>query len=152
MIWLSNEAERELARILGINLTDYRALMALTATRLDTVGALAAHLGMSAATTTAIVTRLENRGYLERQRSTDDRRVVNLHLSPAVQQHLRTLMQPLEEQAQAQLDALPQPEQAAISSFLSCTVDALRRHIEYLAATPPTHLPAHPPHHQSRNP
>ena len=54
---LANETEREVARRLGLNLTDYRALSALAQSGPVTVGRLAEDLGATPATTTAIVSR-----------------------------------------------------------------------------------------------
>ena len=81
---LANETEREIARVMGLNLTDYRALSALAQSGSVTVGKLAEDLGATPATTTAIVSRMEARGYVERHRNTEDRRqVCLLYTSPS---------------------------------------------------------------------
>ena len=56
---LANETEREVARKLGLNLTDYRALSTLAQSGPVTVGKLAEDLGATPATATAIVSRME---------------------------------------------------------------------------------------------
>ncbi|XTR51659.1 hypothetical protein ACOM2C_16595 [Pseudarthrobacter sp. So.54] len=52
---LANETEWEIARGMGLNLTDFRALSVLGLSGPVTVGKLAEELGATPATTTAIV-------------------------------------------------------------------------------------------------
>lgn len=142
VIWLSTEAERELARLLQINLTDYRAVAALAAGGIRTVGGLAHFLGLSAATTTAIVNRLEERGHVVRVRNHGDRRVVNLELTRSVTEQIRDLMSPLVTQANERLLSLPPENQEAVADFLGFVVQSMRAHVHSLAdlptaATPP---------------
>ena len=104
---LANETEREIARSLGLNLTDYRALSALAQSGPVTVGKLAEDLGATPATTTAIVSRMEARGYMERHRNTEDRRQVQVSVTPAASHEIMNLMRPLMTATNEHLQALP---------------------------------------------
>lgn len=136
VIWLSNESERELARLLRINLTDYRAVSALATGGIRTVGDLARALGLSAATTTAIVNRLEERGHVVRARDGGDRRVVTLHLTESVIAQIRELMSPLVMRADERLRTLPTADQAAAADFLAFVVESMTDHVRGLSALP----------------
>lgn len=66
-------------------------LMRLSAGQRCTVVALARDLGVDAATMTRATDRLAARGWVERQRSCTDRRLVELHITPAGQQAAQQL-------------------------------------------------------------
>ena len=115
---LANETEREVARRLGLNLTDYRALSALAQSGPVTVGRLAEDLGATPATTTAIVSRMEARGYVERHRNTEDRRQVQVSVTPAADRGIMTLMLPLMTATNEHIKALPADHHAVVADFL----------------------------------
>ncbi len=131
---LANETEREVARALGLNLTDYRALTVLSESGPVTVGALAVKLSATAATTTAIVGRLEMHGFVERSRSTEDRRQVRVNVTEAASGKVKELMQPLVATAAAQLDALEPAQQLVITDFLGSVVSLMEDHLRSLSA------------------
>lgn len=60
----------------GISSRDASLLAHLDASDAQTAGELAAHLGIAASTLSATLTRLESLGYVDRVRSTTDRRFV----------------------------------------------------------------------------
>lgn len=134
---LSNEVERELTRLLGLHLTDFRALSALS--RLSpqgpvTVGRLADQLGASPATTTAIVNRLEQGGYVERERTERDRRLVHVRVTTAGSRRVMAAMAPLMVAVSDHLWALPREDQRAVLDFLGVVHDHLQAHIETMSA------------------
>ena len=131
---LANETEREVARKLELNLTDYRALSTLVQSRPVTVGALAGELGATAATTTAIVTRLESRGYAERLRSAADRRLVHVTATPAAARDIMVLMRPLMDATNQHIEALPPARQAAVVDFLDAALTLMQDHLHTLSA------------------
>src|SRR3954469_14288610 len=71
----------EVGRQLELNSSDLRCLDWLTERALTT-GDLAALTGLSGAATTALLDRLEQKGYVRRLRDTVDRRKVVVELTP----------------------------------------------------------------------
>lgn len=130
---LANETEREVAGKLELNLTDYRALSALAQSGPVTVGTLAAELGATAATTTAIVSRLESRGYVERLRSAGDRRQVHVNATPAATRDIMDLMRPLMDATNRHLESLPAARQAAVVDFLDVALNLMQDHLRTLS-------------------
>lgn len=134
MIALSNEIERELARALGLNPTDYRALSTLAQSGPVTVGVLAERLGATAATTTAIVNRLETHGYVQRERLEGDRRHVQVTVSAQGFQQIMDLMAPLTAATNEHLWSLPPDRQRAIEEFFDVARQQLRDHLRALSS------------------
>ncbi|MFJ6453340.1 MarR family winged helix-turn-helix transcriptional regulator [Paenarthrobacter sp. NPDC091669] len=131
---LANETEREVARALGLNLTDYRALTVLADSGPVTVGALASDLGATAATTTALVSRLESHGFVERFRSTEDRRQVHVNVTSSASLQVKELLHPLLSAATAHVDALPAEHQAVVGDFLEAVLGLMQEHLQSLSA------------------
>jgi len=137
LIAQSNAVERELARLLGLNATDYRALSTLQQLPRDeapTMGRLAAALGATAAATTAIVDRLERAGYVVRQRTEADRRQVTLEATALGWTRIFELMRPLMDASDAYLKGLSPEDAEAVNDFLIATVAHLTQHLEALTA------------------
>ena len=133
LLTLANETEREVARKLGLNLTDYRALSALAQSGPVTAGKLAEELGATPATTTAIVNRLESSGYAARQRSAEDRRQVQVSVTPAAFQGIMNQMLPLVAAISEHLKALPASEQAVVADFLDHAMHLMQDHLHTLS-------------------
>lgn len=133
LLTVANETEREVALRLGLNLTDYRALSSLSQSGPRTAGTLAADLGATAATTTAIINRLEAHGYVARIHSATDRRQVNVAVTPAADMAIQDLLRPLVTATSHHLDGLPQDHQAAIADFLNVAVHLMQDHLNILA-------------------
>jgi DNA-binding MarR family transcriptional regulator len=130
---LANETEREIARVMGLNLTDYRALSALAQSGPVTVGRLAEDLGATPATATAIVGRMESRGYMERHRSTDDRRHVQVSVTPAADRTITDLMRPLMTATHEHIKTLTDDQQTAVVDFLGVAQQLIRDHLHTLS-------------------
>lgn len=136
----SNAVERELARLLGLSTTDFRALTTLSTLGPSgsvTMGQLASTLNNTPATTSALVDRLELAGYVARHRSETDRRQVTLSATPLSWHRIMVAMQPLMADADASVRALPEEHQRVVTQFLQATVAQLSRHLETLAAQSP---------------
>lgn len=133
MFNLANETEREVARRLGLNLTDYRALSVLAQLGPVTVGRLAGELGATAATTTAIISRLEPHGYVARLRGAEDRRQVHVNVTPAATQAILDLMRPLVTATSTYLRALPAEHQAVVADFLDAAQHQMQDHLHTLS-------------------
>jgi len=99
---------------------------ARTKTFLASVGNLAAALGTSHVNAVKVVTGLERRGLLRRERSPWDGRVTLIRPTPAGERAAERLarVEGLLEQAVA---ALPEPDRAALEPGLGALVEALRR-------------------------
>ena len=134
LIALVRESEREMALRLGLNLTDYRALCALAELGPLTSGRLAEELGYTAATTTAITKRLELHGYVIRERSEADRRLVTLSASPEASQRISDLTFPLVSVISDQLQTLPPDQITAVVAFLDVTQGLMRTHLQALSS------------------
>lgn len=130
---LANETEREIARSLGLNLTDFRALSALAQSGPVTVGQLAEDLGATPATTTAIASRLESRGYVERHRGVEDRRRVQVSVTPAANRDIAAVMRPLMTAANDHITALPADQKAVIADFLDVARHLMQDHLHTLS-------------------
>jgi DNA-binding MarR family transcriptional regulator len=78
-------ARAAFARASGLHDTDVRALIHLLdadrAGQPATPGWLGAQIGLTSPSTTALIDRLERAGHVVRQRSTSDRRKVEIHVS-----------------------------------------------------------------------
>lgn len=133
MYTLANETEREVARRLGLNLTDYRALSALALSAPVTVGTLATELGATAATTTAIISRLEAHGYAARNRGDGDRRQVHVSITPAATARITDLNRPLMTATNSYLTALPPAQQAVVGDFLEAMLLQMQDHLHTLS-------------------
>jgi MarR family transcriptional regulator, organic hydroperoxide resistance regulator len=133
VLTLANETEREVAGKLGLNLTDYRALSALAQSDPMTVGNLAAKLGATAATTTAIVSRLEKHGYAERLRGADDRRHVHVRATGSASRDVMHLMRPLMDATNQHIESLPAPHQDAVADFLHAAQRLMQDHLHTLS-------------------
>ncbi len=70
-----------LAEELGLNLTDYKCLELLMRRATATPGQLSADAGLSSATTTLVLDRLEKKGLVSRAPDPHDRRRTILHVS-----------------------------------------------------------------------
>ncbi|WP_160317642.1 winged helix-turn-helix domain-containing protein [Arthrobacter sp. RIT-PI-e] len=91
---------------------------------------VAAHLGLTSATTTAIIDRLENEGYLQRRRATRDRRGVHLTPAPAMKDWERR--HPVESLRASVIDAathLGGEEARIVQGYLSTVLDDVRRRL-----------------------
>ena len=130
---LANETEREIARVMGLNPTDYRALSALAQSGPVTVGKLAEDLRSTPATATAIVSRMESRGFVERHRSTGDRRHVQVSVTPAATREIMNLMRPLMAVTNEHIKALPADHRAVVEDFLDVAQHLMRDHLHTLS-------------------
>ena len=133
----SNAVERELARLLALHATDYRALSALHQMRSAgtvTMGRLAAALNATPATTSAVVDRLERAGYAVRHRDAADRRHITIEATRLGWTRIMDIMRPLMADTDAYLKKLPPDEAQVVADFLAATAATLALHVERLSA------------------
>jgi DNA-binding MarR family transcriptional regulator len=93
---------------------------------------VAAHLGVTPATTSVLVDRLVRRGLLRRDAHPEERRRISLSLTPAGERHLRAARTATRQRLAEILEALPAPDRAAISAGVSLLRHAFggREHVD----------------------
>ena len=121
------EANLELARRLGIGLTDLHAMNHIFSGTVP-IGPveLGQRLGIRSASATALVDRLEHSGHVRRQPHPDDRRRVTL--VPSEQAAVRTMaaMAPMLAGIEAAAARLTDAEREAVTRFLTEAAEAMR--------------------------
>jgi DNA-binding MarR family transcriptional regulator len=122
-----------LARLLGLGETDVLAIQHLAVAGELTGGQLGALLGMSSGGSTALVHRLERRGYVAREPHPHDRRSTLLALSPGIERRVGELLGPLAQRLDGLAGALSVAERQAVADFLSRVAEAGERHADELS-------------------
>lgn len=116
------------ARFTGeaVNFSQFLALVSLDARETHTAADVARFLGHDAGATTRLIDQLERRGYLVRERSTADRRVVNLTVTADGKTMIRRRASTVARFHADLLGDLPPAELAKLMSQLSRLVDKLK--------------------------
>lgn len=127
---------QRLSRSIGLTVPQLVLLQAIedSPPQEATASRLREGIGVNAATMSGLVDRLVRRGFLERQRSESDRRVVLLRLTETGRSALERTPSPLQAQVLASLSALPDEERTAILSSLQYIVHLMEA--ESLDASP----------------
>jgi DNA-binding MarR family transcriptional regulator len=127
----SVEANQELARRLGIGITDVAALEHLSSASQPLGPVELGHrLGIRSASATALVDRLEQSGHLRREARPDDRRRVALVPSEHSAATVLTALAPLLADIDAAAARLTEGEAAAVTRFLTEAAAAMRRYAD----------------------
>jgi DNA-binding MarR family transcriptional regulator len=92
----------------------------------QTIGQLAAGLGISQGWASRVVDEMERAGYLERQRDPQDRRVVRVSLVPAAVERVELAYRWRGDAVEAALEGMSAEERAAVEQFLRRFVEAAR--------------------------
>ena len=113
----------------GIHTTDARAMAALgdaqRAERAMTAGELAAAIGLSSPATSALISRLESAGHIDRERDPDDRRRVILTPTPSAIAGAIAYFQPMGDAVTAALFGCDSTDTAVIAGFLERLVRSI---------------------------
>ncbi|MDP1519527.1 MarR family winged helix-turn-helix transcriptional regulator [Porticoccus litoralis] len=109
---------KHLAKTSGLTAPQILLLQAIRDRGQVTIGELAEEISLSQATVTTIIDRLEKRGLVYRQRSTEDKRKVHAFLTDKAEQVLQDAPMPLQEHFARQFDELHNWEQNMILSSL----------------------------------
>jgi DNA-binding MarR family transcriptional regulator len=115
------------AQRLGLNRTDLRGLDWLFEAPM-TVGQLAEATALSSAATTALVDRLEQKGFVRRVRDDVDRRRVLVEITGAAIERGRELYGPLVEDGGRLLGRFTEAELTLIQSYLDASRELTDRH------------------------
>jgi DNA-binding MarR family transcriptional regulator len=89
-----------------VSYVEYRALRALSGPESVTMQVLGQQLGFTKSGATRIVDRLEQQGYVVRERGGDDRRVCCVCLTPAGRELEKRIIEGFAQRTQASLDRL----------------------------------------------
>jgi DNA-binding MarR family transcriptional regulator len=125
---------RKLGRSVGLTAPQLLVLRTAEREQRPTATELAHAVSLSQATITTILTRLEGRGLLIRERSEVDRRRVHVSLTEAGKEVLAEAPKPLQESFTARFEALPRWEQHQLVSVLERV--AMMMDAENLEAAP----------------
>lgn len=109
---------KHLSKTAGLTAPQLLLLQAVYRREEVTIGEIATAISLSQGTVTTIVTRLENRGYLERSRSLMDRRKVYVKLTPAGEEILGNAPTALQDRFVRQFAGLQSWEQSMILASL----------------------------------
>ncbi|MCX2980606.1 MarR family transcriptional regulator [Halieaceae bacterium IMCC14734] len=109
---------KHLAKITGLTAPQMLLLQAIRKFEGAAIGQLANEVSLSQATVTTILDRLEKKGYLERVRSTVDKRKVHVQLTEIGFEILRDAPIPLQEHFARQFNDLQEWEQTMIIASL----------------------------------
>jgi DNA-binding MarR family transcriptional regulator len=102
-----------------ISFSQWVALMAVRDGVATTCGEIARHLGHDTGATTRLVDQLAERGLVERQRSTNDRRVIHLRITPAGKAMVKSLAQRLVEFWNTILEGFSNDESSLLISLMT---------------------------------
>ncbi|MEZ4652801.1 MAG: MarR family transcriptional regulator [Candidatus Eisenbacteria bacterium] len=102
-----------------------RCLVELDRRNRETTGGLANALHLSASTVVGIVDRLESKGWIQRERDSQDRRVIWSRLTESGRELLRAVPSPLQEKLSRGLEEITGLERTAIALSLERLVQLL---------------------------
>lgn len=109
---------RKLGRSVGLSAPQLLVLRICDEKERPTATEIARAVSLSQATITTILNRLEQRGLLQRERGTSDRRRVHVALTDAGREVLKAAPKPLQESFAARFEALPRWEQYQLVAVL----------------------------------
>jgi DNA-binding MarR family transcriptional regulator len=92
----------------------------------QTIGQLAAGLGVSQGWASRVVDEMEQAGYLERRRDTADRRVVRVYLTTLAEGRVEAAYRWRGDAVEVALEGMTDTERAAVAAFLRRFVEAAR--------------------------
>jgi DNA-binding MarR family transcriptional regulator len=127
----ANDAFDEVAREkLGINRTDLRCLNIIENQGPMNAGRLAELSGLTTAAVTAVLDRLERAGYARRVRDTEDRRQVQVEITPLLAERATPIWGPLGEEAKTVLGRMSVDELKSLIGFYRLGIELNEKHIE----------------------
>lgn len=109
---------RELAKTAGLTAAQVRVLQVIAENGGSTPKAVSTRMGVSQATITALIDRLEGKQMVRRERSLQDRRQTNLSLTELGQKTLEEVPDALQQRYVTRFEALPEWEQSMIVAAL----------------------------------
>lgn len=121
-----------IARRLGLNAAEHKALGLIMRSGPLPTGALAPQLGVRASAVTGIIDRLERAGYVQRQADPADRRRVLIAANPARTPDLTGIFAELGREMGAFMSRYDEREMAAVVDYINNTIRVLKAQTERL--------------------
>lgn len=109
---------REIKQSSGVTPVQFRVLQIIAETGNATAKMIAARMRVSQATVTSLVDKLVRDGMVLREKSTQDRRQTNIHITPKGQQTLIDAPDPLQQRFVRKFSAMEDWEQAMLVASL----------------------------------
>ncbi|PKR55792.1 MarR family winged helix-turn-helix transcriptional regulator [Thalassospira marina] len=125
---------KRIMKVYGLTIPQIMVLRAIGELQNVTVKRISTHVSLSQATVTTILNRLEQRGLMERRRSTTDKRVVNTELTDTGRDIIANAPDLLHEEFIRQFEELPVWEKTQMLSSLQRV--AAMMHAEKIDAAP----------------
>jgi len=116
---------RKLASVHKITTPQLVTLLWIVESGSSTASDIAKQIHLSNSTVVGILDRLESKGLVVRERSTDDRRLVHVRATDSGKDLARTAPSPLQDVFSGALHRLPEPEQTTIAQSLERIVDLM---------------------------
>ncbi len=126
-IGASQDLTGRMARRMDTNVSDMTAVIYLASRGPAGAAELADHLGMTRASTTALVDRLEQHGLVERVRSTVDRRRVSISTTAAARVAALSAWMPAIDELDAVCRSFSGPERSLVQDLLARLTSAMQR-------------------------
>ena len=127
LIGAAQDLTVRMARVMGCNLTDMRAVLLLSEHGPMGATELAGHLGITLASTTVLVDRLQRAGHLDRVRDTADRRRVTVTATAAARAASTAAWLPAIHEIDEVCLALTDSERTSALDLLARLTAAMRR-------------------------
>lgn len=122
-----------IARRLGLSAVDHKALGLITRAGSLTAGELAQQTGLSPGAVTGLIDRLEDVGYVQRQRDPADRRRVAITPVPGRRPDLSEIFADLTEAMNAVIDKYDDRQALAIHDYVVNTIAVLKEQTRRLS-------------------
>lgn len=106
-----------------VTLAQYRTMVVLASHGPQRIADIAAELGVAPSTATRMCDRLVRKGWARRSRSTRDRRVVRLALTPAGRELIEQVMERRREYLRVMVSDVPQLSKPAVVQALNCLAE-----------------------------
>src|SRR5919109_2714716 len=125
--------DEAVGEILELNTAEQRCLSFLYAGP-QPAGAIAAATSLTPAAVTALIDRLEARGFVRRMRSTEDRRKVMVETTDKAHEVTARYYRPIAEEGTRFLQTFSEDELQAILRFLNGAIELQEKHLGRLTA------------------
>jgi DNA-binding MarR family transcriptional regulator len=125
---------------LGVSRSDFRCLDILSRGVAMTPGQLATETGLTTGAVTALLDRLENAGYVRRERDREDRRRILIHPSERATAEVWPIFRGVAQDAARILSQFSEEELGTILRFLTTNREAMRKRLPEI---PESNSPRH---------
>jgi DNA-binding MarR family transcriptional regulator len=139
MLWqdATQAYDDEVGRRFGLNAAERHCIAVLAAKGPQSASAVARHVRLTPAAVTALLDRLEGRGYLRRRPDPDDRRRILVEAAEATETVTRDAYQPIAEAGARLLDRFSREELETVLRFVLGAEELQRRFAEEIVSAAP---------------